>query len=404
MNLKESDLVWEWLEKQQTKGKKENQLKAISERKKERGSGLAFGAIEKYKYLFHTLMELVEKKTGKNDPIKVKPNDVYSVIDNLILEYQNGKTGISSFLRGIDDALHIFKEASKVSGVYKRELRLGDKRVIAKKLNDKKVYRKAKDTTVMQATREDMEKVIVEIEKSKSNRKAKDMAIAVLRLEFTTGKRIRGLLRSKVGNYDPNTDQYINYGDKGGKNNEVYFLTSEAKMILDKLVLKPNGLRKSDGDMLFKIQFTQHKDSNKNGQDKPVDAMYNQISTIVKNAAKKAGVNLVEEGRKFSSHSCRKGFGVERANFYLSTMNAFERKKELERRVQLDPRLGERVNKVLENIKSKFKIKKNAQKRDFTDVEIVKLLVSTDINHSRIDVMRYYLLDYNFSSVLGRYK
>jgi integrase len=402
MNLTKSDMVWEWLIKQQLKGEKETgekPLKSFSKRKRERGSGLALGAIEKYKSTFNKWMEIVEKKTGKDDPIKVRPNDTYAIVQELILEYKNGVTSLSSFLRGLDDALHAFKEASKVSGVYKKEIRLGDKRIISSMLNKEKVFRRAKDTSVMQATREDMEKVVVEIERSRANQQAKDVAITVLKLEFATGRRVRALLRSKVGNFNPLMEQFVSFGDKGGKDNESFFLTFEAKSILEQLVLKPDGTKKKDGDMMFKIQYSQHKDAKKNGQDKKVDAMYDQIARIIRNSAKRAGVNRIEDNLYFSSHSCRKGFGVQRADFYIKNMTKNEREIELERRRQLDPKLSERIDKVMENIKGKFKIKQNADKRVFTDIEIVKLLVSTDINHSRIDVMRYYLMDYNFNSV-----
>lgn len=382
MNFNKSDKVWEWLDKQQM---------GFSDKKKENGSGLSDRTIAKYKYDFNRLMKLVEAETGKTDPMKVKPNDVYRIIDKMVEEYKVGKTANASFLRGIDDSLHAFKEASKASGVFKRELRLGDKKKIQETLNQEKVYRRASDTSVMKASREDVEKVVRELEKSTSP--AKEVAIKALKLEFETGRRISAILRSQVGNYDAKSGQYVTYGDKGGKDNETFFLTPGARDILDTVIHK-DGAKKSDGDMMFKIKYIQHRDPNKIGQDKSVESMRKQVSSLLQSAAKRAGVN--RGGLTFSSHSCRKGFADERCTFYLTTMTPVERREELKRRKSLDENLSNRIDKVLEHIKLKFKIEENAKKRDFTDTEITKLLVSTDINHSRIDVMRYYLMDYDF--------
>lgn len=385
MNFKKSDKVWEWLMKSDM---------AFSKGKLERGSGLANSAVTKYKTDFNRLMKMVEAETGKTDPMKVKPNDVYKVVDKLIKEYHEGKTANANFLRGIDDSLHAFKECSKISGVFKRELRLGDKRVISQKLNDEKVYRRSKDSSVMKATREDMEKVVVEIEKSRASREVKDVAINVVRLEFESGRRISAILRTQAGNYDEKNGTYTSYGDKGGKDNESFYLSQGAKEILDKLSRNENGEKKKDGDMMFKIKYTQHKDPNKAGQDKSVDNMRKQVSNLIKNSAARAGVN--RDGQKFSSHSCRKGYANERADYYIGSMTAEERKEELERRKNQDKNLAERIDKCLEHIKSKFKNEDKKEKREFTDIEIIKLLVSTDINHSRIDIIRYYLMDYEF--------
>lgn len=377
LNFNKSDKVWEWLDKQKM---------AFSKKKIENENGLSDRTVEKYKYDFHRLLNLVENETGKNDPMKVKPNDIYKVIDKMVAEFKVGKTEHASFLRSIDDSLHAFKVASKASGVYNRELRLGDKRLISEKLNEEKVYRYSGNSTVMKGSRDDLDAVIKELEGSRSP--AKQAAITVLKLEFETGRRISAILRSKVGNYDEKTDQYITYGDKGGKDNESFFLSSGAKDILNELTKGKNK-----GDMMFKIKYSSHyKDKNKVGQDKSVESMRKQVSGLIRVAAVRAGVNRGKQN--FSSHSCRKGFADERFNVYKTSMTECEAREELARRRSLDSNLDKRVEKCLDHIKSKFKIVANASEREFTHEEVVKLLVSTDINHSRLDVIRYYLTEY----------
>lgn len=390
MNFNKSDKVWEWLDKQKV---------GFSKKKIENESALSDASVQKYKETFERVMSLVEEKTGKTDPMKVRPNDVYAVVKDLIDEYKGGKTQNASFLRGIDDALHAFKEGSKASGTFSREIRLGDKRVISGMLNEEKVYRHAKDTTVQVGTREDTDKVIAEIEKMRISPQAKKVAVDALRLEQETGRRISAILNTKVGNYDAVKGTFESLGDKGGKDNISYFLTPKAREILEKHSLKDNGKEKSGGDMMFKIKYTQHKDPKKMGQDKSVKAMYKQISNYIRVAAIRAKVNREEDGQKYSSHSTRKEFANERADHYIATMTAKERREELERRRSLDPNIDKRVQKVLENIRAKFKIEENAKKREFTDIEVIKLLCSMDIDHSRIDVMRFYLLDYDFSAL-----
>ncbi len=373
---------------------------AVSEAKQERGAGYSNRTVDKYKYDFHRAMKIVEEKTGKNDPNKVRPNDIYNfVYAPMIEEYKQGKTEHASFLRGLDDALHAFAQASKASGVYKREIRTCDKRKTSQMLNENKVFRYSKDTTVMQATREDKEKVVEQLllMKEKTNSEGKkqkiDAAINVLDLELATGRRISALLRSHVDNYDKETGQYTTFGDKGGKDNESYFLTSEAKEILDRVTEGKNG-----GAMIFTIKYSKnHPDPNKRGQDKPVESMRKEVSALIKDAAEKAGVN--RDGQKFSSHACRKGFAEERALDYIKNMSADERRAELQRRRDIDPRFNARIEKVMDHIKSKFKNKTKAANRQFTDKEIIQLLVSSDINHSRKDVMRYYLGEEFWESV-----
>lgn len=385
MNFKKSDKVWEWLDKEKV---------GFSKKKMENESGLSDRTVQKYKETFSRVMKLVEEKTGKNDPMKVKPNDVYGVVRDLIADYKNGQTQHSSFLRSLDDALHAFKEASKASGTFSREIRLGDKRVISRMLNEEKVFRRARDTTVQVGTREDTDKVIVEIQKMKIAADAKQTAINCLRLEQETGRRMGAILNTKVDNYDSIKGQFISYGDKGGKDNVSYFLTPTARAILDKHSVNDKGKVKSGGDMMFKIKYSQAKDPKLQGQDKSVKSMYKQISGYIQIAAQRANVN--RDHQRFVSHSTRKGYANERADYYLHSMTASQRRDELDRRRRENPDLDKRVTNVLNNIKAKFKIKENGDKRTFTDIEIVKLLVSMDIDHSRIDVMRYYLLDYDF--------
>lgn len=372
MNFKKSDKVWEWLDKQHV---------GFSDRKKENKSGLADRTVAKYKTDFNRMMKMVEAETGKSDPMKVRPNDVYQVIDKLIGEYHAGATEHASFLRSVDDSLHAFKEASKASGVFKREIRLGDKRKISEKLNEEKVFRKAEHSTVLKGNRDNLEKVIGELGKMKSP--YAKVAIDVLRLEFSTGRRISAVLRSKVENYDKEMEQYHTLGDKGGKDNTSYFLTKEAREVLDRVT---EGKKK--GDMMFKMPYAQNKD--KKGQDRSVENMRKYVSRLITTASKRAGVN---QGKKtFSSHSCRKGFAIERAIDY-SKLSPEQRKAELERRRSLDPKFDAQLDKVLKNIKDKFKNEAKAELREFTDQEILRLLVSSDINHSRLDVIRYYLSD-----------
>lgn len=372
MDFKKSDQVWKWLDKQEV---------GFSDRKKKNESGLADRTVAKYRTDFNRMMKMVEAETGKTNPMKVTPNDVYGVIDKLIGEYHAGATEHASFLRSVDDALHAFKESSKASGVFKREIRLGDKRKISQKLNEEKVYRKAEHSTVLKGSRDSLEKVITELGKMKSP--YAQTAIDVLRLEFSTGRRISAILRSKVENYDKELEQYRTFGDKGGKDNESYFLTKEAREILDRVTDK-----KSKGDMMFKMPYTQKK--GRKGQDKTVENMRKHVSRLITTASKRAGVN---QGKKtFSSHSCRKGFAVERAMEYAK-LTPEQQRAELQRRRDLDPQLDARIDKVLENIKAKFKNEAKAELREFTDQEILRLLVSTDINHSRLDVLRYYLSD-----------
>jgi integrase len=379
MDFRRSDEVYDW--------GKENR-KAVSDKKIENQKSLSDSSYKTYKSDFHSICRLAGKLSGKTKITQIKPNDMYQAFKYLKEEAIHKKEISPYTVRKYDDAVHFFVKYSKESGVYKNQMRIGDKRKIEEILKDKSTYRKAKDSKVAPLMRDDVNKIVKELEKSRSP--YKNQAIDALHLEFLTGKRISSILNAKAGNYKSDLDMFKTVGDKGNKTNPTFMLRVEAKQILDRL-----SQGKKAGTHLFTMKHGNNvKDKNKRNQDKSVESMYKTVDNLLNNTIKKMvkkGALVPPEGKKFTTHSFRKGHAVENSIQYVRTFNTYTlAKNELERRQKIDPGLTKRINSELVNIRAKHKIKENAKKREFTYLELIKLLISTDINHSRVSVVRFY--------------
>ncbi|MDT8860529.1 hypothetical protein N0O92_09800 [Alkalihalobacillus sp. MEB130] len=320
---------------------------------------------------------------GVENPSRLKAKDYFQYYDERIQEFKEGNNSIAYHLRALDDAMHAFNESMVESGEYQYQFKFPKKERLSKKLNDEKVYRKAKETTVEAASRKDVEEVCARLREMKSH--AAQIAADVLWGEFVSGRRINAQLRHKAGDFNKEEGSLTSYGDKGGKDN-FGFLRPEAIDHFTKLTMKVNGDRKSAGAPMIHLPY---QFGDKAGQDKSIDNMRKHLSGLIKQVSDE----LYTEGNidnRVTSHGARKGFAQEEA-FYLLHKSKKELQVHLDAIAEQDPKLRGKFGNVLKHIRSKFKVEANGKKRKFTKKELVSLIVSTSINHSRIDVMRYYL-------------
>jgi hypothetical protein len=366
---------------------KTEQITGFSKRKIENNSGLANGTVDKYKFELHTMYNYIEDNpqhfNNVQDVIKLKPKDYFKYCEMRIAEYREGNKGVAYHLRALDDAMYAFNQCAVDSGEYQYKFKFPKKDKWSKKLNDEKVYRKGKETTVKAASRKDVEAVCSRLREIKSP--AAQVAADVLWGEFVSGRRINAQLRHKAGDFNKEEGSLTSYGDKGGKDN-FGFLCPEAIDHFTKLTMKVNGERKSAGAPMIQLPYQL---GDKAGQDKSIDNMRKHLSGLIKQVSDE----LYKEGKidnRVTSHGARKGFAQEEA-FYLLHKSKKELQVHLDAIAAQDSKLRGKFDNVLKNIRSKFKVETNGEKRQFTKKELVSLIVSTSINHSRIDVMRYYL-------------
>ncbi|MFA9557927.1 hypothetical protein ACERII_11525 [Evansella sp. AB-rgal1] len=370
MDFTKLDNVFKWM--------KANKVTGMSKKKKDNGSGFSNGTNSKYKYELHTMYNYMENHWGVTDFAKLKQKDYFRYYDERIKEYHEGNTSVAYHLRGLDDAMAAFNHYCVNAGEFQYKLKFPKKEKLSHLMDEMNVYRKAKDSSVMAASRKDVVAVCTYLREMKTQ--AGSVAADALWGEFLTGRRINAQLRHKVGNFNEEEGSLTSCGDNGGKDN-FGFLRSEAIEHYSKLC---EGKR--DGSPILTIQYQL---GTKAGQDKSIEKMRVHISELIKTASD----TLIEEGKldnPVTSHSARKGFAQEEA-FHLLHKTKKELEKELDKIAGQDPKLKSKFNNVLKNIRDKFKNPKNAAKREFTKKELVSLLVSVSISHSRIDVMRYYL-------------
>lgn len=376
MEFNKIDSVFDWMIK--------NNVTGFSKGKMERGAGLDRDTVKKYKYELHTMYKNIQEwkleYEGKKitDPTRIKQKDVLDYIDRGMEDYKNGNMSVAYHLHALDDAIHAFTSHAVSSGQFKYFSSLPKKEKIAEMLKVNKVYRVAAETTIFPNTRDEVKVVCDELRSMKTP--AGEVAADALWAEFTSGRRISATLRHKAGNFNSENQTLISIGDKGNKTNFTG-LTDEAAEHYAKLTEA-----KKDGTAVFSIKY---KHGPKKGQDKSVEEMRKQVTSLINEACKrikkKKGVEIT-----VTSHGARKGFAQERATELLQKSKA-ELVKELDRIKAQDPKISRKIDNVLVNIKSKIKNDDYRNRREFTRKELVVLVTSCLINHSRLDVMRYYL-------------
>ncbi|WP_227938829.1 site-specific integrase [Alkalihalobacillus deserti] len=116
--------------------------------------------IKTYRDVVKAYANYLYREHGISDLARAKPRYAYDYIDNQIKKYQVNDPNVSAYtMRRFAHALHSFHEASKVTGVYKGKVKVGDKRVILKKITDAGIYRRSVDSKALKANHSDYEKV-----------------------------------------------------------------------------------------------------------------------------------------------------------------------------------------------------------------------------------------------------
>jgi hypothetical protein len=357
----------------------------FSKKKIKNNSNLGHSSVDKYMYELHTMYNYMEENYGLEKVEKVTPKMMYQYYTDRSKEYHEGNTAIGWHLHSLDDAIHAFQHFAVESGQYSYTPKLGKKEKMEAILKEEKVKRHSADTSVNASNREDIS-AVCDYLRNEVGTSAANVAADVLWGEFVSGKRISAQLRHRVGDYDKENGTLMSWGDKGGKNNKGR-LKEEAKEHYNKLTMKEDGAEKKAGAPMLSIKYV---NGDKAGMDKTIAQMRTQVSDLIKDASD----ILLEQGiisEPVSSHGARKAYAQEGAEELIVNYEREELQKILDDMIKDDPKLQRKVNNVMENIRSKFKIKENAAKRQFTKKDLVSLITSIEISHSRIDVMRFYL-------------
>ncbi|MBH0159637.1 hypothetical protein [Fictibacillus sp. 26RED30] len=201
---------------------------------------------------------------------------------------------------------------------------------------------------------------------------------SIARYQYLTGFRVSEAIRQKEEYIDLIHDKHEAIKAKGGLDNIVYtnHHNKEEKAFLADL---KTNFDKETG-RVFKRQ------KNAQGNYKSDEEIRRAITRLARRSADKLGISGTN-GETFSSHSFRGGFAYNRMIYYCSN---YEKLDSLikEKISEQDERLEGKYEEFKRRIKEKCS---NPCERKIQDYEKIQWLISTDLNHSRQDVTRFYV-------------
>ncbi|PFO78867.1 tyrosine-type recombinase/integrase [Bacillus cereus] len=302
---------------------------------------------------------------------KAKPKHAYEYLQIKIDAYKSGE-GSAFTVKKFPHALHAIFACSKDSGAFDYVVKAGDKRQMLEMAREQGVFRKAAESHSLKANHEDWLKVQNTLATQKTH--YKDYILNVHEAQHQLGLRVHEAVKMQKKDIDFKNG-ILTVKGKGGLVRKV--------PIHDKDYLKKlEGLckGKKNGADVFRVQ-------NKKGN--PPSKAYKQqvVQEAIKKAAIDSGVN--RDGKTYTTHSARKAYAQERVN-ELKKMSEKDMEKYFEKVCKKNAAVRNGKKRLLTNIRKKFKNKKRAKLRELTKKEMILFLVSCEIGHFRLDVMRYY--------------
>lgn len=300
-----------------------------------------------------------------------KPQHAYEYFQSKIDDYKSG-TGSAFTVKKFVHSLHAFYACSKDSEAFSYMVRVGDKREMLEMAREQGVFRKAAESHSLKANQQDWEKVQNAISTQKTH--YKDYILNIHEAQKELGLRVHEAVKMQIKdiNFKKGT---IKVKGKGGLVRQVPIHNKE---YLEKLKSLCKGKKK--GADVFRVQ-------NKKGN--PPSRGYKQkiVQESVKKAANDSGVN--RGGKSYTTHSARKAYAQGRVD-ELKKMSDKDMEKYFAKACRNNPAVKDGAKRLLLNIRKKFKNKENAKNRKLTKKEMILFLVSCEIGHFRLDIMRYY--------------
>lgn len=334
------------------------------------GKRLSSSTIETYEDVVKSYNNWLQTTHGISID-RAKPRHAYEYYENKITDFKNGQ-GSAYTLRKIPHALHAFQEASGISKVFKHKCKVADKSVMLGDLNKQGIKRKSTDSNRLIATRDDYNKVTSAMGESRSM--YKEYAINIHEAQRELGLRIHEAVKMQVRDIDFKSGTLRVVG-KGGLERFVKI----GSQYLEKL--KGFCANKKGGSDVFR---TQNKKGDPPSQERRQQIVKNQIEK----AADRADVH--RNGKKYSSHSGRNGHAQEHVE-QLKKLNKRQIESIHKQMCRENKKVAQKSKEALRNIRSKIQNPQKQKEREFTKRELILYIVSCQIGHFRLDVMRYYV-------------
>lgn len=350
-----------------------------------------------------TFLREVNKEFGISDISKVKQKHYDYIIDKKICNYRGGKTSEVSNIKTTLAALNHFNWGIQETNIYSnsKKFTIGDIKETRKMLRGEKIYRKSGYSNVMQANPEQSREVLGNIPNLGYDTVIRKLAGQTGFISLKTGGRITSVLGLKKRDFQrtgPDGGKITFFRDKGGLTRTVK-VDNEIISYLEDL-----SSEKKSGNYLFEVR---KKDNRLKSREQIRQQVSKVISAagasferveIVKSKDKDGNEVAKEVIKKFTTHSFRKAFALERTKDYYLTMSTQEKRQRLlEKRFRENPKVEGKYYRQLDRINSKRNVS-----REMTREEVSIFLTSVDLGHFRTDVINMYYC--NFGDVKRYYK
>lgn len=365
------------------------------EEKVERSKRWSAGTPTTYSDMVKSFIRDINKDFGVSRVDKIfEKSEQY--FQNRIDKYHDGKTSESYNLKTLTSAIHAFNYVVERCSVFSTPFKLADTDNFRTMMKEQHVIRHSGASTVMHATPDQSKSVLHNIRNSGYDTKMREIAYHTGKISMLTGGRISAILKLKAGDFviDKSKNEIQFIGDKGGKDNVVKIDRETASYL--------NALQegKKDGERIFSAVRTQ-------GAGKGTFLSTKELRKSVERIVSQAGKHLKTTkqvtvrdkngkpvqrtiNQKFSPHSFRKSFALDRASYYIRKFDSRSAlDKYVARRVAEDPKLKEKLDTLRDRIN-----RDRNEPRELKTHEYAIFFTSVDLGHFRNDVITAFYTTY----------
>ncbi|OOR15771.1 tyrosine-type recombinase/integrase [Bacillus mycoides] len=299
---------------------------------------------------------------------------------------QNGQS--ANTIRNVAHALDFVNKHAVKTRVFKEKdnFQITNHSKMLETIKEKNVKRSYKDSHRYKATGTECMEVIEEMKKYDPH------LASIAQYQYLTGFRVSEAISQKANLMDLENHKHHAVKAKGGLDNVVHtnHHNSEEKAFLAEL--------KASHDKETGRVFARQKDADGNYKSDKQTRL--ALTRLARRCADRLGI-CGPGGETFSSHSFRGGFAHNRMVHYCQNHDRID--QIIAEKIGEQPRLQEKHAEFEKKIRDKIK-EENREDREIQVYEKIQWVISTDLNHSRQDITRFYTSGDAIKAELSKYK
>lgn len=380
-SMKKIDKVYHkmFLKKISVKGEIEGEEKRYSE-----------NTIQTYSDMLKAMMNVVHREFGISDIRKVEDQHVRAIVEKRVDGFFDGNLSESWNVKTMLSAIKAFNLGVEKTSIFKsNKFQIADVDSIKKELRDQNVYRYSKSSSVLRATPGECDFVLEQIKSQGYMTGTREMAYHASKIARLTGGRISSILDLKASDIAIADNKIHFIGDKGGLSRSVKIDKETADYL--------QSLKQGKGEN--QDIFTAKR---KNGTFKKKSVMRREIERVVKDAGsslsrmekvimkdREGNKKIVEIEKNFTFHAFRKGYALERIQYYIKkypTMSAM--KRYVRERIKENDKIKGKLDVARDRIN-----KDRSENRKLTLEEYAVFFCSVDLGHFRNSIIKDFYSD-----------